>query len=134
MALPVGEDRVTYDPEAWIKAWDGNKAMICNGVNDVQIKLPRLPRGFGWLLTRELTGEHPTYRLALLQSPVIFAVLARGKIDKQMYGEAGVQQLARAFMERLGINEPPPGETVERPRRPRRGDRGEARDEPAEPE
>ncbi|MBO0676736.1 hypothetical protein JRC04_04590 [Mycolicibacterium sp. S2-37] len=87
--------------EEWVKAWSGNAPII---VNDNEISLPPPPEGHDWLITRELTGEHPTYRLALHfigEDSDDFRVLAHGKIDKTMYGEKGVQQYARYILERL---------------------------------
>lgn len=111
-----------------VAAWGGLKTLIVGGIND-EFKLPLVPPLYDWLLTREVTvgvvqGEevpYPTYRLALLYNAHDeegFEVKARGKIDKTMYGEAGVYQLALAMREKYCPTklEMGPG-TVERVRR-----------------
>ncbi|ACH62073.1 hypothetical protein MYRNA_65 [Mycobacterium phage Myrna] len=92
-----------WDYETWVKAWGGNKQWIVGGIND-SFPLPEPPGDCEWMLTRELTGEHPTYRLAMTTNDYAFGgttltVLRHGLIDKKMYGEAGVRQLAEQFKE-----------------------------------
>lgn len=76
-------------------------------VGDDEIQLPLLPDYHGWLVTRELTGEHPTYRVALLyvgpfdSDGTEFREVRSGFIDKTMYGEAGVRELAQRFASEL---------------------------------
>ena len=101
-----------FDWEVWRKAWGSNKTTIVGGVNDF-IALPEPPGDCEWLLTRTLTGEHPTYRLALLWRELFddgpHVCLRHGLIDKKMYGEAGVRQLAEVFKEWYARrNEPAP--------------------------
>lgn len=97
-----------FDHEAYVKAWGGNKTIIVGGIND-DFRLPVLLNTWDWLLMRDVTmgtvnGEpmaYPTYYLALMRDGEQgFETVAHGKIDKTMYGEAGVQELARTMKER----------------------------------
>lgn len=82
------------------RAWGASSPII---VGDEDIQLPHLPEYYSWLVTRELTGEHPTYRVALLyfgpydSDDFEFREVRHGLIDKTMYGEAGVRELAQRF-------------------------------------
>lgn len=91
--------------QTWRDAWGHNAALI---VNDDEIAMPTLPDGYEWLVTRELTGTHPTYRVALTHvryefGGEYFRVAQRGHIDKAMYGEAGVRELAQHLLSREGL-------------------------------
>lgn len=91
--------------ETWRAAWGHNAPLI---VNDDEIAMPALPEGYEWLVTRELTGTHPTYRVALTHvryefGGEYFRVAQRGQIDKAMYGEAGVRELAQQLLSREGL-------------------------------
>lgn len=72
-------------------------------VGDDEIELPSLPDCYSRLVTREMTGDHPTYRVALLylgslpSGGIEFREVRHGFIDKTMYGEAGVRELAQRF-------------------------------------
>lgn len=88
--------------KTWREAWDHNAALI---VNEDEIAMPALPEGYEWLVTRELTGTHPTYRVALTHvryefGGEYFRVAQHGHIDKAMYGEAGVRELAQQLLDR----------------------------------
>lgn len=87
------------------RAWGADAPII---VGDDEIPLPKLPEYYSWLVTRELTGEHPTYRVALLyfgpydsSDGFEFCEVRSGLIDKTMYGEAGVRELAQRFASEL---------------------------------
>lgn len=98
---------MSWDHDAWIAAWGWNAPMIVGGTGDEKMinQLPKLPPGYGWMVTRELTGEHPTYMVMLHNQQLIplapWELIAKGKIDKKMYGEAGVVELARRMKEKL---------------------------------
>ncbi|SKQ89108.1 Uncharacterised protein [Mycobacteroides abscessus subsp. abscessus] len=87
------------------QAWGADAPII---VGDEEIPLPKLPEYYSWLITRELTrdrtGAHPTYRVALLYygpydtADFDFCEVRSGLIDKTMYGEAGVRELAQRFV------------------------------------
>lgn len=87
--------------EDFLAAW-GNVALV---VNEDEIAMPDLPEGYEWMVTREVTGTHPTYRVALTHCNYQyggehFRVAQRGLIDKTMYGEAGVRELAQRLLEK----------------------------------
>lgn len=91
------------------RAWGADAPEI---VGDEEIQLPPLPQYYSWLVTRELTGEHPTYRVALLyygpydSDDFEFCEVRHGFIDKTMCGEAGVRELAQCFASRLPPSNP----------------------------
>lgn len=91
----------------WDAAWGAGTALIAG---DDELGLPELPDGYGWLVTRELTGEYPTYRVALLNVSHIdtggdVELVRHGRIDKTLYGESGVRELAQRFANNLKIQE-----------------------------
>lgn len=106
---------MTWDHDAWVKAWGWNAPIIV-GDNDGFPRMPALPEGCGWLITRETTpgrdGElFPTYLLTLWQGfdeadEAKQKTLTRGKIDKTMYGEAGVLEKARLMKEKYCAGRP----------------------------
>lgn len=93
-----------WDADKWIAAWGYNAAMI---VAEDEIQLPALPERYGWLITRELNGEHPFYEVMLLDVSMVNTgcnpeVRRKGRIDKGLYGEDGVRELARRFASEVG--------------------------------
>lgn len=87
----------------WKNAWGDNLALV---VNDDEIHMPDLPEDHEWMVTRELTGDHPTYRVALMYVDYSHGgervwVLRHGHIDKVLYGEAGVRELAQRWASEL---------------------------------
>lgn len=99
---------VPYDREAFTTAWGANRPVIVGGVRD-EFKLPLLPPSYTWSLTRMVTTgvvkeqmvHYPTYLLKLIRIlDQGHEVVRQGKIDKSMYGEAGVVELARDIRER----------------------------------
>jgi hypothetical protein len=88
-----------WDVETWKAAWGDNLAMICR---DDEIAMPTPPEGLSWLVVREVTGTHPTYCVFLMEiGAVDTQILHRGRIDKTLYGERGVQGLAADMLDRV---------------------------------
>lgn len=90
------------DLDKWVQAWGYNAPEIVS--NPWVDNLPEVPPYHDWMVTRDVTESRdeafPTYILALVrQKGEDFGVLDRAKIDKRMYGEAGVLQRARAMAE-----------------------------------
>ncbi|QZE10408.1 hypothetical protein SEA_SCOOBYDOOBYDOO_57 [Mycobacterium phage ScoobyDoobyDoo] len=130
---------MSFDREAWVAVWGSNTPMIVGGINDEFPGLPRTPQGWIWLVTRSLTAGHPTYRVALIHRVgEEFTILARGRIDKEFYGERGVIELARHMSQREDIqrawrSEPPEAWRSPADQRRRRPAPARARREPEGP-
>jgi len=83
--------------ESYGDAW-GDKTVI---VGDDEIELPSLPKSYEWLISREMNGEYPYYLVRLVYSEGSdFKVLEHGRIDKALYGEKGVKELAAKFADK----------------------------------
>lgn len=93
--------------ELYRRVW-GNAALIVDGRD---ITLPPLPDHYGWLLTRQVTSGHRTYHLALHYigdrggDGNQFRVVRSGLIDKDLYGESGVRELAQRYVTQLVSHE-----------------------------
>lgn len=103
---------MTYDYDSYVKAWGSNLPVIVGGTGEEHMvtRLPALPADHIWLWQREVTpgkddAVSPTYRLLLIHNQPVedginSVALGQGRIDKGMYGEAGVYELARNLKEK----------------------------------